>query len=128
MTIPQKVQKRAEFVLSEHVTFLALKEFLDDEDHSYHPQYYDYIDEVCEESFSELKQIQNEYPKIDITENFNNPIENFKENSDIDEYFENIDELDSIRFYAFAEAILHDTTIRISSSEVIVEYIVSQDS
>lgn len=121
MTIPQKAQKRAEFVLCEHLTLSTLKEFLDYQDHFYHPQYYDYIDEVCEESFSELKQIQNEYPEMDITENINNPIDNFKENSDLSEYFENIDELDSIQFYAFARTTLCDKTIRITSSEVIIE-------
>jgi len=122
MTVPKNVQDRIEFVLSEYIIFSLLEEFLDIEDYSYDLQYYDNIYDVYNSSFSEIKEIQSEYPNLDISDFFDNSVDKFKQNSDLGEYFENVDEVDSIQFYAFAETILRDSSIKITSSEITIEY------
>lgn len=122
MTIPKYVQGRIEFVLSEYAIFSLLEEFLDIENYSYDLQYYDSIYEVYNSSFSEIQEIQNEYPNIDLDDFFNNPVDTFKQNSDLSGYFENVDKVDSIQFYAFAETVLRDSSIKITSSEITIEY------
>jgi len=122
MTVPKDVQGRIEFVLSEYVIFSLLEEFLDIENYSYDLQYYDSIYDVYNSSFSEIQEIKNEYPNIDLDDFFNNPVDTFKQNSDLSGYFENVDEVDSIQFYAFAETVLRDSSIKITSSEITIEY------
>jgi len=122
MTVPKDVQGRIEFVLSEYAIFSLLEEFLDIENYSYDLQYYDSIYDVYNSSFSEIQEIQNEYPNIDLDDFFNNPVDTFKQNSDLSGYFENVDEVDSIQFYAFAETVLRDSSIKITSSEITIEY------
>jgi len=108
--------------LSEYAIFSLLEEFLDIENYSYDLQYYDSIYDVYNSSFSEIQEIQNEYPNIDLDDFFNNPVDTFKQNSDLSGYFENVDEVDSIQFYAFAETVLRDSSIKITSSEITIEY------
>lgn len=122
MTVPKDVQGRIEFVLSEYAIFSLLEEFLDIENYSYDLQYYDSIYDVYNSSFSEIQEIKNEYPNIDLDYFFNNPVDTFKQNSDLSGYFENVDEVDSIQFYAFAETVLRDSSIKITSSEITIEY------
>ena len=122
MTVPKDVQGRIEFVLSEYAIFSLLEEFLDIENYSYDLQYYDSICDVYNSSFSEIQEIQNEYPNIDLDDFFNNPVDTFKQNSDLSGYFENVDEVDSIQFYAFAETVLRDSSIKITPSEITIEY------
>lgn len=120
MRVPENARNRAALVASECIVFALMRDFLEIQDFSFPPKVYNDLDELVSSSLAEVEQIEQEYPDLELTTEWFDPVDTFKEHADLEHYFGNTDNIDMIQFYAFVDSYLRDDTVVVTSDEVFI--------